>query len=238
MKDNRGAVVVPAKYDLEPQFSEGLGRVRLNKKWGLINHAGEAITPPIYNKIDPQSEGLIGACLGTWPNSQCGYLDQTGQTIIPFAYTSVDFFRKEQDGMAKVEKNKKHGAIRRDGSEAIPIIYDKSLIIEDGYALVTINGRSGILRTSGKEVLKPIYDAIAYDTWGGKLVNKGIFTVASGGKWGFVNTRGDVVADFKYDKRAFFGRHYAIVSRDGERFRLNRNGEEEPLDLSTLPIPY
>ncbi|MCQ4289555.1 WG repeat-containing protein [Pseudomonas stutzeri] len=237
LKDTRENVIVPPSYELEPRFSNGLGLVRTNKKWGFIDHEGTLVIPAIYDKIELPSMGLIGACRGDYGNRQCGYIDTSGQTIIAFEYSSAESFTKEQDGLAQVTKGRKHGAIRRDGSVVIPIIYDERFIIQDGYVLATLGGRSLVLTTSGEEVLKP-YDVIAYDVWGGKIANKGLFTVASEGKWGFVNTKGEIVIPFKYDKRAFFGRRYAIVSRDGERFRIDRHGVEEPLNLETLPIPY
>lgn len=237
LKDARDNVIVAPSYELEPRFFSGLGIVRINKKWGYIDYRGKLVIPAIYDRLKRPTMGLIGACRSDYGNRQCGYIDTSGQTVIPFEYSSVEYFSKEQDGLAQVTKGRKHGAIRKDGSVVIPIIYDKPFIIQDGYVLATLEGRSLVLTTSGEQVLKP-YDVIAYDVWGGNIVNKGLFTVASEGKWGFVNTRGEVVIPFKYDERAFFRRRYAIVSRDGEQFRIDRRGVEEPLDLETLSISY
>lgn len=226
LKDAAANVIVPPTYDLEPTFRDGLGRVRVNGKWGFLNHDGQMVIPAIYQKVTGFSLGLSGACL---EEKVCGYINSQGQRVIPFEYSTVEWFRAENDNLAIVAKGRKWGAIRRDGSEVIPVRYDQSPLINDGFVVVRLGNKAGVLTTSGKEVLPIEYAVIAYNVWGGRLVNEGLFSVNLDGKWGFVSLKGEVVIPYLYDSRAFFRRGYANVTRDGQRYRIDKAGNEVAL---------
>ncbi|MBR5334346.1 MAG: WG repeat-containing protein, partial [Alistipes sp.] len=70
-----GEVVVPVKYDWIGGFNDGLAKVKLNGKYGLIDKTGKEITPVKYGKIYDFREGLAGVEL----NGKYGFIDKTGK---------------------------------------------------------------------------------------------------------------------------------------------------------------
>ena len=66
-----------------------------------------------------------------------GYIDYSGNIIIPAEYEQLGFFK---EGLALAMKNGKYGYIDKGNREVIPFIFDQSTEFEQGRALVKING--------------------------------------------------------------------------------------------------
>ena len=50
-KNKQGVIKIPAKYDEAWDFNEGVGAVKLDGKWGLINSRQKIIIPFLFNEI-------------------------------------------------------------------------------------------------------------------------------------------------------------------------------------------
>lgn len=220
--DAQSNIVIEPKYDWISFFREGRCAVKAGEKIGFINHQGEVVIPIIYDKALNFSDGLAGVCLG----KECGYVDLQGRKITPFLFSYVDYFHEHQGNLAVVRKGRKWGAINRNGETIIEFRYNDAPLIADGHAIVTENGKRGLLNLSGEVVIPLKYDAIAYNVWGGRLLNENLLSVKLDGKWGFLNKRGEVQIPFRYEKRSFFRDGYAIVQREGKTYRINKSGKE------------
>ena len=75
-----------------------------------------------------------------------GYMDYTGNVVIPAEYEQLGFFK---EGLALAMKNGKYGYIDKGNRVVIPFIYDESTEFEQGRALVSINGLQGMIDRSG-----------------------------------------------------------------------------------------
>ncbi|WP_165392206.1 WG repeat-containing protein [Pseudomonas tructae] len=234
LKDSTGKVIVAPTLELQPTYHEGLAPVRIDNKWGFMDRQGQLQIPARYTKVDGFSMGLAGACLT--PDS-CGYIDTKGRTVVPFDYEWVEFFRETQDGLAIVKKDGRYGMLNRKGEVVIPLRFSHRPLCQDGYVVVYENGLGGLMSTSGKQVLPFQYDGIAYNTWGGRLINDNLLSVSKEGKWGFVDLTGKVVLPFIYDSRAFFRDGQAIVKREGKHYRIDRKGNETALEYEPLKLP-
>jgi hypothetical protein len=77
--------VIPPQYDDSRPFSNGLARVKLKNKWGVINRQGETVVPFIYDGIDEFSEHL--ACV--FKGDKRGFINEEGEEVIPFNMTKL-----------------------------------------------------------------------------------------------------------------------------------------------------
>src|SRR3569832_1315519 len=84
-----------SKYEFAGHFSDGLARVRLNKKWGFIDTTGAIIIPKRYNEVENFSEGIARVRLG----QRWGLMAKTGQEIIKPTFQEIGPF---VNGKAKV----------------------------------------------------------------------------------------------------------------------------------------
>ncbi len=100
------------KYDYVSNFEEGLARVKLNEKWGVIDKTHKEVVPPRYDYISTFffNEGLASVQL----NKKWGFIDKTGKEVIPLIYDYADDFK---DGKAIVEKDGKEFFIDKTGKE-------------------------------------------------------------------------------------------------------------------------
>lgn len=103
---------IPFIYDYAYDFSEGLGAVKRDNKWGFVNKTGKEIIPLIYDDVQRFSEGLAAVCL----NGKYGFIGQTGKEVIPLMYDEVKKFSK---GLANVKLNGEYFNIDKTGKIVI-----------------------------------------------------------------------------------------------------------------------
>ena len=103
--DDKGSVVIPPRYSFAYCFSEGLAAVceEEDGPFGFINTNGEWAIPPMFDAVIDCgfSEGLCAVVKkdSGW-NSKWGYIDLTGQFVIPPKYFLAGPF---MNGIAPVQ---------------------------------------------------------------------------------------------------------------------------------------
>lgn len=133
------------KYDKVFDFSEGLARVKLGDKVGLIDTFGKEIIPPKYDFIFPLSEDVMSVSL----DKKSGFLDKTGKVIIPLKYDNTSNF---SEGLAMVQLGQKYGFIDKTGKVVISLKYDYASPFYKGKATVRLDGRYFRIDKTEKEV--------------------------------------------------------------------------------------
>lgn len=138
--DKTGKLVIPAKFEaystsvevhdenskyfnndsdfneITKSFNNGLIRVMLNQKWGIIDKFGNIISDFKYDIITKFSEGFaevgIGEFMEANGTNKVGLIDKYGNEIVPCIYEEVGIFK---EGMLRVKMNGKYGylAIKR-----------------------------------------------------------------------------------------------------------------------------
>jgi hypothetical protein len=86
--------VKPQFFEEAANFSDGLARVRINKRWGYIDKTGQFVIPPIFDQATDFSEGLAFVlqepdCPGNtvdYTNNKEGFIDRTGKVILRVKY--------------------------------------------------------------------------------------------------------------------------------------------------------
>ena len=178
--DTAGKEVVPCIYDSIDAFEGGTARVKMGNQWGLIDTAGKAVIPFLtgFNSLI-FSEGL--AAVNDEITHLFGYIDRSGNMVIPFQYSYAGAF---VDGFAMVAAHS--GKYTSSGD--------------------TIN-YYGIIDKTGKEIVSPN----EYSIIGDSLFSEGLATVLKNGKYGFVDTTGKEVISCKYDWVSSFSNGFSVV---------------------------
>ena len=155
------------------------------------------------------SEGL--AAVPGKPNakgeSTWGYIDTKGKTVIPEQFSYAGEFH---DGVAKVAVGGRYGMIDREGNFVIEPKWDAMGDFSEGYAIVKQGDLYTLIDKTGNPVFEPRWAMIGPVTEGLAYVKE----PGENGKYGYINTAGEVVAEPHYDAAYSFKDGYAAV-RDG-----------------------
>lgn len=154
-------------------FSEGMGAVSYEGKFGFIDTAGKIVVAPVYDKIMPFSQGLAAVR----HNDKWGYIDKTGKEIIPFHFREAGSF--SDNGLAVVGTSMKesglkspeedleyeeygetfYGYIDRSGKWAIKPQFSSAGDFSEGLAVASVNyNMKGYIDKTGKFVIPAKYD--------------------------------------------------------------------------------
>lgn len=182
-----------AVFEAAKPFTQGLGAVKLDGRWGYIRlleeeYLGyEFAIPGIYEGAEPFSEGLAAVKLG----GRYGYVDPEGRLVIEPRFLSAHYF---SDGLAAVETEEGWCFIGRDGAVILPGPFEEAesfTELEDGsLAAVRIADRWGFIDDSGTLAIKPRFE----EAWA--FNGSGRAAVRLEGRWVLIDTAGDVVARY------------------------------------------
>lgn len=138
--------VIPVKYDYISKFENGVAKISLRDKWGIVNNDGKIQGGIEYDSIGEIHEGLVPVLKG----SKWGYIDLTGTQVIPFNYSMAYAFN---NGKAVVKQKGKQGVINNLGQKIISCRYDYIISINDEIACVVINQKFGYVDTHDKTIV-------------------------------------------------------------------------------------
>lgn len=175
-----------------------------------------------------------------WPDFDkdetiCGYVDSNGEIVIP-AGKYADIFTAEFDKIAFVLLKDKKGVYAIDRSEKI-LFQICSFefgpdIISNGLFRIIENGKIGFANMNGEIVIKPNWEFIFPFQENGLAIfcEKGNWIWIdkehrkfSGGKWGAMDTKGNIVIPAMYDD----GKEN-YLKKDGKWYKVKRCGDLEP----------
>tara|TARA_R110002050_G_scaffold300586_1_gene470644 strand:- start:17241 stop:19421 length:2181 start_codon:yes stop_codon:yes gene_type:complete len=141
----------------------------------------------------------------------------SGDTLVPGKYDGMDLSRKEL-GLFSVYRGELYGVLNKDGKEIIPLIYSRVDVFENGFIRVKKGGdyyeggddaQFGMYNSNGKKIIETNYgylgevsDGLIRANMGGNayLDGDGLFSgendEITGGKWGFLDTKGKIKIPF------------------------------------------
>ncbi len=118
------------KYDRYWEIKEGLYRVMLDNKMGVVKSNGDIIVPCQFNQVwNIDSEGFFRVL----KKGKAGVYHESGKVIIPAEYDQIWSFN---NGWAKVMQNGKLGYFNREGLAVVPCVYQQIWAFENGRARV------------------------------------------------------------------------------------------------------
>lgn len=233
-----GKQISPAIYDkIEKSYyyAERLINVLKGSFHGVCRSDGTVVVPTkflsVICTIDLEDYGFSNFK----HDSKYGLIDSTGKIICEAIYDSeipLDNFMNGNNWYTIAYRLGKAVAIGRDGVEIIGPHYDDFYNSgETGeFFIVKKSGKFGVVSKSGKKLITPKYDAIERLF----IANTGdsqhyFFKVSVAGKWGLVDTLGNVVFQIIYDD---------VLQESNSDFRVRKDGRYGILDyLGNEVIP-
>jgi hypothetical protein len=151
--DERGNVVIPPKYSMVQDFSEGLAVVKVGKNYGYIDRSGKMAIPPRFGCANAFTEGVATIV----DHGRVGFIDKTGGLVIDCRYYSA---RPFSDGLAAVQVlSATHrcpwGFINRRGRIILPPKYEDAYSFKCGLAAVRTRGANCYIDKTGRIAIAP-----------------------------------------------------------------------------------
>lgn len=176
------------KYDRADNFQEGVAIVVKDGKKFLINERNEKIFYISGNvNLSSFSEGLAVAYSEVKPRRfQYGYMNLSGELIIPLEYERAEPFR-EGRGVVQSSETKKWGAVDSSGKLAIPHKFLNGIYFRDGMAVTAEDSSGmGVIDRNGAYMVSPKFKSIGRFSEGlARAVDK------KTRKYGFINSKGE-----------------------------------------------
>ncbi len=187
--DKAGRVVLRGNISLSDS-SEGLicFKEKIDSGYGFRNRNGEWVIAPKFELAKDFSEGLAGAVIKQGRKLLMGFIDKTGEFVIPPRYPpEMCRFREGCAVVWKVTKGRaKAGFIDRKGKQVIPYIYDLAEDFSEGLAHIIIKEKSGFINLQGDMVIKPSFDSASQ-------FKNGLAWVQVGKQCGYIDREGELL---------------------------------------------
>ncbi len=204
---------IPNDYSYSTYFTEGLARARVDMKYGYMNPLGIMVIPNIYYDVKDFSNGMASVSLAR----KWGVIDSTGTMVFEPQYFTTPLPFSGGYGWFNDDKNK-FGLLDRKGNILIQPYYEKVFRFGDGFGVAYTRTPDSdeithIIGDSGKVAVEfrksVIKDNFIIPESG---FNNGLAAARIGySKYGFINSAGDMVIDFRFSLVKAFnsGRAYA-----------------------------
>ncbi|MFM7672901.1 MAG: WG repeat-containing protein [Bacteroidota bacterium] len=166
--------------------SEGMGIVKKDEKWGLIDTNGSIILPIKFESIAEFSEGLVAVS----DNSLWGFYDKKGNIKIPCIYENVGKF---SEGLSPISINGKWGYINKENRIIIPCIYDYADTFRDGLAQINVKENIYIIDQKGEQLFPQNGIEVLIH------FSKTLLLAQKENKYGIISHKGQILAPIKYD---------------------------------------
>ncbi len=243
--DNKGKEIIPPQYELLYGFVEDLAWYKMaDGNCGFLDRTGKRKVQLHSDHPTYFREGLAAVCKGNLSSDRWGYINKTGNLVIPYQFASANPF---YEGLAcvsivtKVNKDgydeTKYGFINNLGNILIPAKYDHALPFSEGLAGVGIYKEitDEALDNDKMEDFLKDYDWKYIDKNGNDVIHSnysiggwfknGVAPVKQNNKWGFINKQGQVVLPFMY-KEANWSEPGAFCVKQGNVWGvINNNGQ-------------
>lgn len=213
--DKSGKSVISPGYGAVKAFSEGLAPVYKNGCWGFIDTEGKIRIRPEFLHADIFSNGLAAVQV----NDEWGYIDQTGKSVIEPHFLEARRFSEEvapvrseegwlfidkagtkleglsgfedatsfNEGLAAVMVSGKRRFITHDGKKQFDREFVHATDFSQGLAAVQEeeNAKFGFIDRTGRDVVKPAFEDA-------KAFSEGLAAVCLDGRWGYIDTSGQL----------------------------------------------
>ena len=165
-----------AEYDSVEFQKHDLREYGANGAFGVVDHEGNAIIPPIYDNIDiccKYAKKIVGKKEGAKDDiyippqyievskdSKRGIFDVLGNEKVPVMYDMFKFDFDFHNDLIPTYINGKWGYINIDNEVIVPFIYDDAYFFGEHFAKVVIGDKYGLIDRKSNVVLPFEYDEI------------------------------------------------------------------------------
>ena len=172
--NRKNEIVIPAKFEIARNFSNGLAAVRVNDLWGYINNKGVIVIEPKYKTANNFKGDYAEVSFEKVPDfgpANYIYIDKTGKEIPESEILGEPLYH---DGLKRFQDaNGNFGFKNNKNQIVIPAIYFQAENFKgDGWVACKLNdgiGTTGVINTKGETIIPFNFDYIGYDL--GKYVS-------------------------------------------------------------------
>lgn len=209
--------IIAARFDAVVPVSSDTRNVELDGKWGRIALDGHWIIEPKFSYLSADTGVLVAATDG-----KRGFMRSDGSWLIE---PKFDAARRRDADTAFVTVSGATGVLRlSDRSWVVPP--RPGVMCDFGGAIVSQSeGKRALLSPTGEAWIDIDADRI------GLLLEAGLLAFLKDGKWGLIDTAGQVVFEPRFEESVQFVpalRGVAWVKRDGNWCAIDRRGHTVP----------
>jgi WG containing repeat len=216
--DKRGKYLMKSKFDKAEDFhgdlawvnfsnQPGLGKNRLGlSEYGFIDRSGKLVINSSRRMIPftPFSEGLA---IGDGENEKYGYINESGEFVIPPQFDDAFSFREGRALVGIGERgSQKVTYIDKSGQFITSKRFDAAAPFYNGVALVKVGKKYGYIDTSGQYIVEPKFE-VASQFFNDGLVAVGVDGIGAG----YINRHGEFIVKPYFGNAADFSEGMAAV---------------------------
>ncbi|MGE0085491.1 MAG: WG repeat-containing protein [Desulfococcaceae bacterium] len=215
--DDKYNIVINPEFNDFSHFSEGLAVISDPKTGlkGYINEKGKTVIFPRFEEAAPFKEGMARVSLKERSGWKSGFIDKTGNMVIPMLYWRAENF-SEEHGVVMTDPEGKYGFINKKGKFVIPEQYDAASDFSESMSAVKIENKWGFIDKNGRLRIPAIYDYASSFSEDFAAVNIGgnlCFMPPKGGNWTYIDKTGKTVTEpFPFNSLGDFHEGYAAFS--------------------------
>jgi len=170
-QDSLGLLLTGDFYQEALPFCNGLGIIRQNNLYGMLNHRGRSIIPPLYDTIVPFSDVVVLV-----RGREYGVANRRGNIKIPFLPRRISstYYGRPIPFLLALQSDGSFSVIDGKGTERKTLPYD-SIDIRNNNFYVSRQGKWGVLDGQGNELIPTLYDHIDVCDGDSFIVSKGKF---------------------------------------------------------------
>lgn len=218
------------KYDYIGEFHQGVAIIIKNDKYGAVLVDGKEILPPIYDNINPTTNGFLQLLeKGSWygkTDSKLGIANKSGDILVPVLFSEI-CQQNVNDSIfwivsKKIEKEEVYNpslikkGVYCNGKIIVPVIFDEITFNDNIFECVHKEEKDFETITKynikGEVVIRdnffvPSEYSLALES------TIGLFRVMKDGKWGIMNQKKELIVSNVYAYINDFKGCYAIVEK-------------------------
>jgi hypothetical protein len=227
--DLKGNLISKTSFLDAEDFTEELASVQFNEngKWGYIDVNGNLKIDTIFSLAYEFKNGLAEVEIETTdtitdnpkyivlePKFYDCTIDKSGKIIDTIEYKK----KKRKFPLIGSANTNTLGKLNRFGDTIMQKKYRAFGYPQGKYMWYNTGEKYGLADTTGTILVKPIYENLTYFSSNGLAVAK------RNGKYGYINNKGEIIIDFKYDEARGFKYDLAPVKINGKWGFINKFG--------------
>jgi hypothetical protein len=215
--NERGRVVIPARYEGALPFSEGLAAVSHEGRWGYINRSGEQVIPYLFRTAESFRGGVAIVNTGL-PERPVGLIDPSGAWVVQPTFR----FITAADGpngllLGQKEPGEEPTFYDRSGNRFLGPYHQAFPFFEDRARVKNEAGEWIIDQTGNFIPNKPV-------SLDGTHYSNGMIAVRGNGKLGYMDLNGQITIEPRYDAGGIFVEGLAPVQLNGRWLFIDKSG--------------
>lgn len=196
---NLNPLVKQIYTEIKPYSGDEFIAVKYDRYHGTIDKKGKEIIKPVYTYMTKVGENLL-VCNGNLKGGKWGIIDKRGKVVAPIKYsaatTNGEYICFEENGLWGV-MDAVGSITTKPQFSAEPTLSENNILFVlnymDGYTL-----NAGYFNVFGQSLTKSISDLL-YPFENGQSFYGGMAPVKMNGKWGCINTSGELVIPCSFD---------------------------------------